>query len=178
MPSAHTALRNAQTLTEQRMILKDGRTLGFAEYGDPNGKPVLECHGWPSSRLQASNYDQAGKKVGARIIGIDRPGIGISTFKKGFRVVDWPSDVVELADALGLERFAVVGISSGSPYGLVCARFIPKRLTSCAIVCGICPLKVEGETLRAKDYLDPRAKLLGRQRRHIASRARTRLRRR
>ena len=155
LPSTHTAPRNGHALTEQRIILKDGRTLGFAEYGDPNGKPVLEFHGWPSCRLEASNYDQAGKKVGARVIGIDRPGIGISTFKKDFCVVDWSSDVVELANALSLDRFAVVGVSSGSPYGLACARFIPERLTSCAIVGGISPLKVEGETLRPKQYLDP-----------------------
>jgi pimeloyl-ACP methyl ester carboxylesterase len=153
LPS-HTAHRTGQSLTEQSITLKDGRTLGFAEYGDLNGKPVIECHGWPSSRLQASNYDEAGNRVGARVIGIDRPGMGISTFKKGFRVADWPSDVIELANALSLERFAVAAISSGSPYGFACARFIPERITSCAIVGGIPPLKVEGETLRPEQYME------------------------
>jgi pimeloyl-ACP methyl ester carboxylesterase len=66
--------------TEQRVILKDGRTLGFAEYGDPKGEPVLEFHGCPGSRLEAWNYDAAGKKLGARVIGIDRPGFGMSTY--------------------------------------------------------------------------------------------------
>ena len=77
--------------TEQRLILKDGRTLGFAEYGDPKGEPMLEFHGCPSSRLEARNYDEAGKKLGARVIGIDRPGFGISTYVKGYRTVDWPA---------------------------------------------------------------------------------------
>jgi pimeloyl-ACP methyl ester carboxylesterase len=140
---------------EQRMILEDGRTLGFAEYGDPNGQPVLEFHGWPGSRMEAWNYHEAGKKIGARVIGIDRPGFGISTYKKGYRIVDWPSDVLELANTLRLERFAVAGISSGSPYALACARFIPERLNACAVVSGLSPLKVEGENLNPMDYIDP-----------------------
>jgi pimeloyl-ACP methyl ester carboxylesterase len=140
-------------LTEQRMMLKDGRTLGFAEYGDPNGQPVLEFHGWPGSRMEAWNYDEAGRKVGARVIGIDRPGFGISTYKQGYRVIDWPSDVLEFANTLGLERFAVAGISSGSPYALACARFIPERLSACAVVSGISPLKVEGENLNPRHYI-------------------------
>ena len=141
--------------TEQRIVLKDGRILGFAEYGDPNGEPVLEFHGWPSCRLEAWIYDEPGKKVGARIIAVDRPGFGLSTYKKGFRIIDWPSDVIELADAVGLERFAVAGISSGSPYALACARFIPERLTACALVSGLSPLKVEGECLNPWKLVDP-----------------------
>jgi pimeloyl-ACP methyl ester carboxylesterase len=138
----------ALSRTEQRVTLRDGRTLGFAEYGDPSGEPVLEFHGWPSCRTEAWMYDKAGKKLGARVIGIDRPGFGLSTYKKGYRVTDWPSDVKELADALGFNRFAVLGISSGSAYALACARFIPERLTACAIVGGVSPLKVEGEKLK------------------------------
>ena len=60
------------------------------------------------------------------MIGIDRPGFGMSTYVKSYRIVDWPADVIELANALGLKRFAVAGISSGSPYALACARFIPE----------------------------------------------------
>jgi pimeloyl-ACP methyl ester carboxylesterase len=137
---------------EQRLIPKDGRTLGFAEYGDPNGEPVLEFHGCPGSRLEAWNYDDAGKKVGARVIGIDRPGFGMSTYAKGYRIVDWPSDVLEFADALGLRRFAVMGISSGSPYALACAKFMRERLEGCAVVSGISPLKVKGEKLNPSHY--------------------------
>src|ERR1700730_6992058 len=96
--------------TAQTIKLKDGRTLGYAEYGDPKGKPVLEFHGWPGSRLEAWNYDAAGKAAGARVIGIDRPGFGLPTYVKGYRIVDWPADVIELANALRLKRFAVAGI--------------------------------------------------------------------
>ncbi|HLU10175.1 MAG TPA: alpha/beta hydrolase [Oceanobacillus sp.] len=43
-------------------------------------------------------------------------------------------DVVELADALGLQRFAVMGVSGGGPYALACASQIPDRLTAAALV--------------------------------------------
>lgn len=135
--------------------LKDGRQLAYAEYGDPLGKPVLEFHGWPSCRLEARNYDEAGKKVGARIIGIDRPGFGQSTYKRGYKITDWPNDVAEFADAIGLGPFAVMGISSGSPYALACARYIPDRLTACTVVAGIAPLNEPGEKIRAKDHIEP-----------------------
>jgi pimeloyl-ACP methyl ester carboxylesterase len=135
------------------VILNDGRTLGFAEYGDPSGEPVLEFHGVPGSRLEAWYYDDAGKRVGARVIGIDRPGFGISTYRKDYRIADWPSDVLEFANALGLTRFAVAGVSSGSPYALACARFIPERLKACAIVSGISPLRVEREELKPSQYI-------------------------
>lgn len=146
----------SKSATEQKLRLKDGRTLCFAEYGDPGGKPVLEFHGWPGSRLEAWSYDEAGKKAGARIIGVDRPGFGESTYVKGYRIVDWPRDLVEFANALGFEKFAVAGISSGSPYSLVCARFIAERLTACAVVAGVPPLKVEGEKIKPGEMIEPR----------------------
>ena len=142
-------------LTAQTVKLKDGRVLGYAEFGDPNGKPVLEFHGWPGSRLEAWAYDAAGKAAGARVIGIDRPGFGLSTYKRGFRITDWPKDVTEFADALGIQKFACMGISSGSPYSLVCARFIPERLTAAAVVSGVAPFKAEDEKLNPKLFIEP-----------------------
>ena len=103
------------SLTEQRIILNDGRTLGFAEYGDPNGEPVLEFHGIPGSRLEAWSYDDAGKKVGARVIGVDRPGFGLSAYRQGYRIVHWPTDVLEFANALGLKSLCRRGHLVGLP---------------------------------------------------------------
>jgi pimeloyl-ACP methyl ester carboxylesterase len=70
--------------------------------------------------------------------------------------------VLEFGNALGLNRFAVAGISSGSPYALACARFIPERLNGCAVVSGISPLKVEGEKLKPGDYILPAEILMAR----------------
>jgi pimeloyl-ACP methyl ester carboxylesterase len=81
---------------------------------------------------------------------------------KGYRIVDWPADVAEFANALGLERSAVAGISSGSPYALACARFIPERLKGCAVVSGLPPLTVRGEKLDPSHYLMPEELLMAR----------------
>lgn len=126
--------------------LRDGRLLGFAEYGDPDGKPSFFFHGWPGSRLEAQLADATAKKLGIRVVAIDRPGYGLSDFKAGRTFIDWPSDVVELADALKIERFAVAGVSGGGPYVAVCALKIPERLTAAGIISGVGPFNVPDAT--------------------------------
>ena len=132
--------------TSQTIRLKDGRTLGYAEYGTPQGKPVFYFHGFPSSRIDWPLFDTDGmaERINARIIAADRPGYGLSDFKRGRKILDWPDDVIELADALHIERFSVLGISGGGPYALACACRIPARLTTAAIVCGIGPAQAPG----------------------------------
>jgi pimeloyl-ACP methyl ester carboxylesterase len=123
----------------QTIQLADGRTLGYAEYGIPTGKPIFFFHGWPSSRLGLGAFhgDEVAERLGLRIIAPDRPGIGLSTFKPGRRFTDWPQDVVELADRLQLPRFGVLSWSAGSPYAAACAWKIPERLTAAGIVSGL-----------------------------------------
>jgi pimeloyl-ACP methyl ester carboxylesterase len=128
--------------TSQKIILKDGRTLGYAEYGVPNGKPVFYFHGIPSSRLDGWRLHEPAKQTNAYIIAIDRPGIGLSDFKAGRRYLDWPDDVSELADNLRIDRFAVLGASAGGSYAMACASKIPQRLTAVALVSSPCPFNV------------------------------------
>jgi len=119
------------------LTLRDGRRIGYAEFGAPGGQPVLQCHGFPASRLEARILHAAAAKTNARLIAPDRPGYGLSDFHAGRRLTDWPRDVVELADALSLGRFAVLGISGGGPYAVACAGQIPERITAVGIVCGL-----------------------------------------
>ncbi len=119
----------------QSIRLRDGRQLAYAEYGDPAGKPVFFFQGTPSSRLMHPDEDIT-CAAGARLIVADRPGFGQSDFQAGRTLLDWPDDVAELATALGLDRFAVVGISGGGPYVSAVAYKIPQRLTTVAIVSG------------------------------------------
>ena len=116
--------------------LADGRTLGFVEYGARDGRPLLYFHGLPGSRLEARALDEAGRQLGARVIGIDRPGMGRSSFQRGRRLRDWPDDVAELADRLRIERFGLAGCSGGGPYALACALRIPARIGACGIISG------------------------------------------
>jgi pimeloyl-ACP methyl ester carboxylesterase len=121
----------------------DGRSVGFATYGSttPSDPVIFLFHGLPGCRITGRSFSKVCKEVGARLITIDRPGYGLSTLADR-ALVDWPDDVVSLADHLGIERFSVLGASGGGPYALACARFIPsKRLRSTTVVCGIGPME-------------------------------------
>jgi pimeloyl-ACP methyl ester carboxylesterase len=83
-------------------------------------------------------------ELGVRVIVPDRPGMGCSDFQPGRRIVDWPNDVKELADALRLDRFAVLGSSGGSPYALACGAELRDRVTVVGVLGGIAPLDAPG----------------------------------
>ncbi len=117
--------------------LRDGRTLGYAEYGQAHGEALLYFHGHPGARVEARFLAAAATQAGVRLIGIDRPGMGLSTFKPNRRFLDWPDDVVELADRLRIDHFAVAGMSGGGPYALACAYKIPHRLIACGVISGV-----------------------------------------
>ena len=125
--------------------LKDGRNLGYADLGNPEAKPLLHFHGFPGSRLEAAIFADRVVQNNVRLIGVDRPGMGLSDFKKDRTILDWPDDVVELADALGIDNFAIEGISGGGPYAAACAYKIPDRLTTCGIISGLGPIDLEVE---------------------------------
>jgi pimeloyl-ACP methyl ester carboxylesterase len=131
-------------VTTRQIILGDGRALGFAEYGDPKGKPVFYCHGFPASRLEAELTASVAARIGVRVVAADRPGFGRSDFRPDRSITDWPDDLGELADRLGIERFAVLGVSGGGPYALACALRLPARLTRVGLVCGLGPLAATG----------------------------------
>jgi pimeloyl-ACP methyl ester carboxylesterase len=124
--------------------LPDGRDLAYEEYGDPAGFPVLSFHGGLSSHLDAAPADGAAREAGVRLVAPDRPGMGLSTFQRGRTLLDWPDDVTSLADALGMERFAVMGWSAGGPYAAVCAAKLGRRVTGAALLSSAVPLDLYG----------------------------------
>lgn len=126
--------------TTNFITLSDGRRLYYAEHGDSKGKPLFFFHGWPGSRLRSSFYDSIAKKLHIRIISPDRPGYGLSDYQENRTLLDYPDDIVELADALRIKKFAVVGVSGGGPYTAVCAYKIPERITKAGIVVGAAPM--------------------------------------
>lgn len=117
------------------ITLPDGRRLGFAEYGDPAELPVLYCHGFPSCRLEPSMLPVSG----IRLIAVDRPGYGLSDPLPGRTLLDWPGDIASVADTLGLDRFAIAGVSGGAPYAAACAARLKDRIIGLALICGIAP---------------------------------------
>jgi pimeloyl-ACP methyl ester carboxylesterase len=113
--------------------LRDGRRLQLLEVGKRDGFPLFHFHGNGSSRLEVLTVQAVAEHLGVRLICLDRPGIGGSDERRGYRRLDWP-DVVEVADQLGVERFAVEGLSGGAPFALACAYTIPHRLNACGLI--------------------------------------------
>ena len=132
----------------QVLELKDGRKLGVAEVGDPKGYPIFFFHGWPGSRASVLSMDAIAKEQQVRLIGTDRPGMGLSSPKPKRALLDWPKDVEEVADLLGIEQFSVAGLSGGGPYALACTVKLPQRVQSVGIVAGMGPFELGTEGMR------------------------------
>ena len=125
--------------TTEAIELEDGRTLAYCEFGDPNGVPVFVFHGGVGSRGFGLLFEAAAVEVGVRIVSPDRPGYGRSDPRPNRGLLDWPADVATLADDLGVERFAVLGVSGGGPYAAACASALPDRSTAAALVSSVGP---------------------------------------
>jgi pimeloyl-ACP methyl ester carboxylesterase len=107
--------------------LADGRLLAHTEWGAPRGYPVFYFHGTPGSRMEGAFAGRAAaRQQGFRLLAVDRPGFGGSTFQPGRRFRDWPADVCALADALGIGDFGVAGHSGGGPHLFACGAGVPR----------------------------------------------------
>jgi len=151
---AKFALAAASTL-DARIRLPDGRRLGYADYGDPTGRLVLYFHGTPGSRIEANLISESAEAAGVRLVAVERPGIGLSDYQAGRKILGWPADVECFVAALGYEdtQFGVVGMSGGAPYALACVQRIPQRLTHVAIVSGHTPMHSPGVVPGNQDKL-------------------------
>ena len=128
-----------------RVRLADGTEVGYAEVGTPDGHPVLHLHGTPGSRLEVGipAARRAAEDLGVRLIAPDRPGVGLSPFRR-FSLRDYPQLVRGFADALGLDRFAVTGVSSGGKYACACAWGLPERVTRAVLASSTCSFDLPG----------------------------------
>lgn len=126
-------------MEDGHLVIGGDRSLAYSEYGDRNGWPLFYCHGFPGSRVEAKFAHDVAAKRGVRIIAIDRPGFGGSAFQRGRRIIDWPDDLLRVADHLEIDRFSVLGVSGGGPYALACALRLPSRLRAVGVVCGLAP---------------------------------------
>jgi len=126
-----------------KVQLKDGRYIGYKEFGHPNGKYIIFLfHGFPGSRLFCHPDNENAKELNVKIITIERPGFGLSSPHPGRTFLSWADDVAEFADLLHIEKFSIIAYSSGGPFGLSCLYKIPQRIISAAIVSSICPREV------------------------------------
>jgi pimeloyl-ACP methyl ester carboxylesterase len=121
-----------------------GRTLSVHEDGDAHGVPVVVHHGTPSSGVLYGTWVEDALAHGIRLIGLDRAGYGGSSRDPDRDVAAAAADVLAIADALGLERFATWGISGGGPHALACAARCGDRVVAAASLAGVAPYEAEG----------------------------------
>lgn len=120
--------------------LRDGRKLGYAEFGPATGLPLLWFHGTPGARRQIPpDTRRLAQEKGVRIVCVERPGVGDSTPHRHACIGDFADDIRELADGMSLERFGVAGLSGGGPFALACAAKMPDRVVVAAILGGVAP---------------------------------------
>jgi pimeloyl-ACP methyl ester carboxylesterase len=147
--NARPAMIQPLRAEDRLIVLRDGRRLGYAEYGSPGGTPLFFFHGLGTTRVICPPDEGVAVAQGVRLISVDRPGIGLSDRHPRRRLLDWPTDVAQLADQLGVDRFAVIGWSGGGPYAAACGYLLPDRVRAVGLVSAPAPLAGEP----AADYL-------------------------
>jgi len=119
-------------MSNQILTLPDKSQLGYAVEGE--GKPVIYFHGTASSRLEILLLKEFAHKNHFKLIGIDRPGYGLSTFTNRIGLRNFAEDVNKLTDYLKLNSFAVLSWSEGGPFALTYISLFPDQVTHAIIV--------------------------------------------
>jgi pimeloyl-ACP methyl ester carboxylesterase len=134
------AVAIARPKLEGNIAVGDDRQIGFAEFGDPQGRAIFWLHGTPGARRQIPMEARVyAERASIRLIGIDRPGIGSSTPYQYDTVFAFAEDLRTMADTLGIDKMVVVGLSGGGPYTLACAAAMPDRVVAAGVIGGVAP---------------------------------------
>lgn len=124
----------------ETLYLSSGNTIGLAHYGDPDGPVVFYFHGLCTSRLEGAYWAKAAESVGAHIIALDRPGIGLSSAQPNRKLLEWPLVVSEVAQNLKIDQFYVLGTTAGGAHALACAKVLsPDTLKGVGLVASFSP---------------------------------------
>jgi pimeloyl-ACP methyl ester carboxylesterase len=125
---------------EGTVEVADGRYFGFAEFGRPHGRPFIWMHGTPGARRQIPESARIfAEKCDICLIGIDRPGVGSSTPHMYDEITDFTVDLEVMLDRLGIDKFAIIGLSGGGPYTLAAAAALPDRVKAVGVMGGVAP---------------------------------------
>jgi pimeloyl-ACP methyl ester carboxylesterase len=123
--------------------LADGRAVGFADLGVPGGDAVLWCHGGPGSRREPEQLATDARDAGFRLVGIDRPGYGLSDPQPGRTIDGWVTDALAVADHLEIDEFFTVGVSTGGAFALAVAALAPGRVRGVIACCSMTDMRWE-----------------------------------
>ncbi len=131
---------------DETCSLPDGRRIAYRCFGAPDGFPLLALHGTPGSRLKFQVADEAARRSGVRVIAPDRWGYGGTPGPVRPTLRCFADDVAWLVDALGYERFAVLGVSGGGPFAVAVASALSRRVTALALAAPVGPIAGEEDT--------------------------------
>ena len=130
----------ARPKLEGNIAVGEDREISFAEFGAPQGRAVFWLHGTPGARRQIPTEARVyAEHHNIRLIGIDRPGIGSSTPHRYKNIAAFADDLRIIADTLGVDKMAVIGLSGGGPYALACAAGLPDRVVAVGVLGGVAP---------------------------------------
>lgn len=136
------AVAIARPKLEGNIAVGEDRRIGFAEFGAPQGRAVFWLHGTPGARRQIPTEARVyAEHHNIRLIGVDRPGIGASTPHQYETILAFADDLRTIADTLGIDKMAVVGLSGGGPYTLACAAGLPDRVVAAGVLGGVAPMR-------------------------------------
>lgn len=133
-------MTSAPSYTVERMKLEDGRTLAWAEYGDPRGAPVFYFHGGGASLIEGGCFDRDARDAGIRLVAPSRPGGLHSTPRPGMQPTDFAADCAQLATHLGIDKFLATGNSNGGMFTMAVAHELPDRVIAAVPVNATVPL--------------------------------------
>jgi pimeloyl-ACP methyl ester carboxylesterase len=135
---------------------RTGRKLEVREYGDDAGHTVFFFHGLIGSHYQAAYIADQAREHGLRIIAPNRPGVGASEFVERKSPLEAVDDIEDVAAALGLFEFSVIGISGGTPYALATLLRLGSRIRTVTLISGMGPMRLPG----ALEGMDRRRRLI------------------
>lgn len=147
----------------RRVRVGDGRTIAYAEYGDPAGDPVVFLHGTPGCRVGGRLFADHARELGVRLLAPDRPGYGRSSPRPDRTLADIGPLVKRVLDDAGVDRAGAVGFSGGGPHALALSATAPDRVGRVDVISGAVPPGLAGDrpfTLRALETLAARAPVL------------------
>jgi pimeloyl-ACP methyl ester carboxylesterase len=122
-----------------------GRIVSYSSWGDPGGRPLLLVHGTPGSRLSRSPDSELYERLRAHVVTFDRPGYGRSSVHPERTILSVADDALAIADAVGWDGFAVLGVSGGGPHALALGTLAPERVRALGLAVGAAP----------SDFVDP-----------------------
>ena len=125
-------------MVNKTLKLPGKRQLGYKVIGE--GKPVIYFHGTASSRLEILLLEEFIHENRFQLIGIDRPGYGLSTFTNRIGLCEFSKDVKALTEYLKLDNYAVLSWSGGGPFALTHISLYPQQVThALAVSCPTLP---------------------------------------